>query len=189
MKRRVNQTPSFPIEWISILLLLVPLLSFPLASDNQQPAILTADSADLNRQTGFSHFHGHVHFDQGTTHIRSDDGFIQTNQRNQLIKATAISQSNELVHYQTLVKLGNPIIEAKAKTIIWQPLTQKITLIGKASVTQGTNSYSAPHIVYDIVKQHVVSSPSKDGQLIIHFRQKKSSDKYTQHGSTSWAKK
>ena len=152
--------------WIS-LLLLIPLVCFALDSDRQQPLSLVADSAEIDHGKGVYHYRGHVKFDQGTTHIRADYGKTTTDQNDQLIEVIAKSHGKNRAHYQTKPKVDEPILHAKANLIKWYPQQDMLILIGNAEIIQGKNNFRAPHIKYDVKKQHLISKPHQQGRTVI----------------------
>lgn len=142
--------------------------------DHEQILQLSADSADLNQQTHRGEYIGAVELDQGTTHLRAARAITEGNERNKLMSATAIGNAKEQAHYWTQTAQDKPLLHAYANTIRYFPEKHLIELIGNARVVQGENSYTAPKISYDTLKQHVISG--NDGKqrttIIIHPEKK-----------------
>ncbi len=143
---------------------------FSLPEDKQAVIQFRADSADINQTTHHGIYTGNVQLDQGSTHIRAAEAITEGNQKNQLIKAIIKGNKDIPAHYWTLTANDKPPLHAYAETIHYYPEKQRIELIGNARVEQGTNSFSAPKITYDMVQQHVVSESNGKARttIIIH---------------------
>lgn len=152
------------------MLLFASKFSLAMPDDREKIVELSADSADLNQQTHRGEYTGDVQFDQGTTHLRATKAITEGDQHNKLIFAVATGSDSEQAHYWTQTALDKPLLHAYADTIRYYPDRHLIELIGNARVIQGDNSFSAPKITYDTLKQHVLSK--SDGKtrtvIIIH---------------------
>ena len=146
---------------------------------NNQPLEVRADRADINQSKHIGVYSGAVEFDQGDTHIRADHAVTKTDKNNKLTEATIYGNSKNQAHYWSQPSADKPILHAYADTITYLPNSDNIELIGNAKVQQGNNSFSAPHIIYNIKKQHVVSSKSTNDKRrtkIIFYPQRKLND-------------
>lgn len=145
-------------------------LSLAMSDDREKLLQLSADSANLNQQTHRGEYIGNVQLDQGTTHLRAANANTEGNQQNKLVLAVANGNKKEQAHYWTQTAVGKPLLHAYADTIRYHPENHLIELIGNARVVQGDNSFTAPIINYDTLKQHVISK--SDGKsrttIIIH---------------------
>lgn len=142
--------------------------------DREKVMELSADAADLSQQTHRGVYEGHVELDQGTTHLRAARAVTEGNQQNKLVVAIAEGDNDNQAHYWTQTALDKPLLHAYADTIRYYPDKHLIELIGNARVEQGDNSFSAPKISYDTVKQHVLSqSDGKSRTLIVIHPEKK----------------
>ncbi len=153
-----------------LLLIFSPALAFALPSDRQQIAHLAADRVDLNQLTHSGTYHGNVQFEQGTTHLSAHKVMTQGDKNNRLIYAQAQGLPTVLVHYSEKTSPKKPLLHAYAQVIHYYPQRNVIKLIGQARIVQGSNSFSAPTIIYDTVKQHVVSESqgTKRTKIIIY---------------------
>lgn len=156
--------------FILFLLLTGNNLCFALPDDREKTLELSADSADLNQQTHRGEFIGHVKLDQGSSHLRAAKAITEGDQLNKLTLAIANGDEKDQAHYWTLTAPDKPPLHAYADMIRYYPSRHLIELVGNARVLQGDNSFAAPKISYDTLKQHVLSQ--SDGKarttIIIH---------------------
>jgi lipopolysaccharide export system protein LptA len=149
---------------------LVNNLCWALPEDRQKNLELSADSADLNQQIHRGEYSGNVQLDQGSTHLRAAHALTEGDKQNKLVMAEANGNGKEPAHFWTLTAVDKPPLHAYADTIRYFPDRHLVELIGNARVIQGDNSFNAPKISYDTLKQHVVST--SDGKnrttIIIH---------------------
>lgn len=157
-----------------LFLYLIPVLSFGLSSDKQQPAYLQSDSATLNHKTGISIYRGNVKLTQGTTVITADILTTYTDQHNQLIKAIGTGTSTHLASYSTLPDNNKLPFTAVAIIIHYYPLRSWVEFTDQAKATQGKDNFAGPQLNYDINREIVTSPASKLGrtQIIIQPDQK-----------------
>lgn len=146
---------------ICLLSIIASSLSYAFNMDSKQPMELRANSADINQGQHFGTYEGEVEFDQGDTHIRASRATTKTDAHNKLIEAVIYGDKKNPAHYWSQVRKDKPTVHAYADTIKYQPNTNIIELIGNARVEQGENTFAAPHITYNIDKQHVVSGTTK----------------------------
>lgn len=159
---------------VSLLLLMIT-PAFAMPDDRNQTAQLNANSADLNQQTHCGEYKGDVQFDQGTTHLRAARAITQGNQQNKLTFAAAFGDTKSPAHYWEQIAIDKPLLHAYAHEIRYYPQRHLIELIGSARVVQGNDSFSAPKISYNTLKQHVVTqSDGKQRTIIIFHPEKKS---------------
>ena len=118
---------------------------------------LTADTISLEQQQHHGTYKGNVMLDQGSTHLRADTVITENNDKNQLTKAIALGNKTAQAHVWALTSEDKPELHAYANQLIYDPLLHRITLIGNATVTQGNHSFSAPHIEYDTLTEHVTT--------------------------------
>lgn len=150
-----------------VCLLVVEVLAYALPSDRQEAINVSADSADLSHLRHKGVYKGNVELIQGTTNLRAAQAETYGNNKNQLTLAVAKGNKTNQAHYWTMTDKEKPLLHAYADTIHYQPLKHLIILIGHARVEQGTNSFSAARIVYDTVKQHVVSESNEQTRTTI----------------------
>lgn len=152
------------------LLSLTNSLCWALPEDRQKLLELSADSADLNQHEHRGEYSGNVQLDQGSTHLRAAHAVTEGDKQNKLVMAEATGDGKEPAHFWTLTAIDKPPLHAYADTIRYFPDRHLVELIGNALVTQGDNSFNAPKISYDTLKQHVVSKSDgkKRTTIIIH---------------------
>jgi len=146
-----------------------------LPDDRQKVAQLSAETADLNQQDHRGIYTGDVQFDQGTTHLRAAKAITEGDQHNKLTYAIAFGDKQELAHFWTQTALDKPLLHAYAREIRYYPDKHLIKLVGDARVEQGDNSFTAPTISYDTLKQHVISKSDGTTRTVIIFHPEKKS--------------
>jgi lipopolysaccharide export system protein LptA len=159
-----------------LLLIFFNMVCYSLPSDKEKMMHVTADTADLSQQNHKGTYTGNVEFVQGTTNLQAANALTQGNIKNQLILAIANGNKEKQAHFWTETGPEKPPFHAYADTIRYHPLRHLIELIGNARIEQGTNSLSAPKIIYDTVSQHMVSQndgTTKTRTTIILYPEKK----------------
>lgn len=138
--------------------LMITFNSWALSTDRQQSATFIADHVIYNQKKGITIFTGNVSMEQGSTHLTGDEVSITTDSQG---KITQMIAKGHLAHYTELPDKQKKIIDALAETIEYYPLKALAILIDNCELKQGLNSFKAPRIVYDIGKQIIVSTPTK----------------------------
>lgn len=147
-----------------LLLTLAPLSSMAQSDDAHKIANIASDSVEYNNKTGIAKYIGHVHAKQGTTQMDADKVTLLRNKNHQI--DTIIALGNP-AHYTTLPDHERKILDAKAQVIEYYPQSGKVVLKQNATVKMGDNTFSGPHIIYNMKQQTVVSLPSKNNQTHI----------------------
>lgn len=129
-----------------ILLLIMPLVSNALPSDKDQPAYISANTADLNQKSGVNVFSGNVVITQGSTKITANKITTYDNAVHKISKAIAIGTP---ATYETLPKKGDKLFEASAETIEYFPSKNQVVLIGNGKLQQGGSVLQSDYIVYN----------------------------------------
>jgi lipopolysaccharide export system protein LptA len=135
--------------------MLLPLFSWALSSDRDQPIEIEADHAQLDDQQGITQYKGKAILTQGTLRIEGDIITFYYDDNKQLTKAVA---QGKRATYEQIQKAGEAPIRAKAYTMEYHAQAQKIYLIGKAHVWQKGSEFSGERIEYDIDKNIVNAS-------------------------------
>lgn len=156
------------LAMIMVLFLLFALPAFALQEDSNKKIYIVADSTNYNYKTGDTVYEGHVKVDQGTTHITSDRLTTKLNPQHKIKEAIAYGQQN-LAHYWTLPKIGEPEMHANAKIIKFYPNESNITLEQEVVVTQGENSFQGQLILYNRNDQTVLVPASNNGRAIMVY--------------------
>lgn len=142
---------------------LYPHITLALSSDTHKIAKFVADHVAFNYRNGTTVYTGHVTMDQGTTHLQANKVTIYRDPNGNINQVIATGTAGNLAHYTTLPDKQRQSIEAYGDTIEYYPAKQLAIIIGDGKVVQGKNSLQGSHIVYDLAKQTVVSSPSHPG--------------------------
>lgn len=154
-------------------LLLASVLSTPcmaMPDDRNQTASLTADKVDLNQGTHQGEYTGNMQFDQGTSHLRAHKAMTRVNQQNKLIYAVAWGEKGNPVHYWEQPAKDKPELHAYADEMRYYPEKHLIKLLGNARISQGKDSFTAPIILYNTQKKHMIAESNKKArtQIILH---------------------
>lgn len=136
-------------------LTLLPIMTFALATDEQQSIDLQADSVSINHKTGVGVYRGHVQLTRGTTVVKGDLMVVQFDRENKLEKAAITGKP---ASYQTLTDPEKPMLILIGHTINYYPERGFAEVVGDAKVTQGNNSFAGPKINFDI-KNKIVNTP------------------------------
>lgn len=139
-------------------------VAYSLSSDNQQPALMQADSGEHNFDKGIGHYRGHVIMDQGTTHVSGDRAIAYNDKNN---KVTQIKVYGQPARYRTLTERDKPELVATADLIIYYPQKRYAKLIGNAVVTQEGKTVRGPELLYWMQSQLVVAPPNKQGSVSV----------------------
>lgn len=139
-----------------------------LQGDNKATLYIVADSYLGNSKTGIKIFEGHVKVDQGTTHITADRLVTKSNAERKIQEATAYGLQ-ELAHYWTIPKLGDPEIHARAKIIKFYPIESNATLEQDVHVTQGANSFQGELIHYNGNDETITVPHTKNARAVLVY--------------------
>ncbi len=154
----------------------LPLASYALDSDNQQPCYIQSIQAIRNSHTHLTTYIKQVHVRQGTTRLRGDKMIVQ---RTTDGKIKEIILYGHLAHYQTLPKLHSHTLYARAEVIYYFPAQQKVLLLRNARIKQQQNTFHGQKIWYNIQKQTILSKKSsgKKKSTVIIIQAQQSKDK------------
>lgn len=148
---------------------------FALESDKHALMQVSADTADLNQLTHFGVYKGNVEVNQGSTHLRANKAFTQSDKNNKLKFAKAFGDHAIPAHFWTETDEKKPPLHAWALEIRYFPEKHLIVLLGNARVEQGEDSLSAPKITYHTEKKLVTSHGDKNTRPVIIFHPEKKS--------------
>lgn len=137
-------------------------IGYALDSDQKQPLLISADTADLNNQTGIGIYTGNVVIDQGTTHVRGDK-VTSYSENNKITQVIVEGDKKQQARYESSVDPKKPPLIAIADTIQFFPEKNYAILLGNAHVQQGENSIAGEHLEYDVTNKILKSiNTSKD---------------------------
>lgn len=140
---------------LSAALMLLPLATFALPSDREQPIDIEADHAELDDQNGVTQYKGNAILTQGTLRIEGDVITFYYDENKQLKKAVA---EGNLATYRQVHKQGEAPVRARALQMEYYAKSQKIYLLGKGHVWQGGDEFTGNKIEYDITKNVVTAN-------------------------------
>ncbi len=120
--------PRLVSKLLFILLISLPLYTWALPSDREQPIEIEADHAQLDDEQGITQYKGKAILTQGTLRIEGDIITFYYDDNKQLTKAVA---QGKRASYEQIQKAGEAPIRAKAYAMEYHAQAQKIYLIGK----------------------------------------------------------
>lgn len=147
-------------------------LAMALDTDSKEKLNIVADSGTYNFKTGVDIYEGHVKIDQGTTHIIADKLITKKNAKHKIQEAIAYGKE-ELAHFWTQPKLGEPEIHAHAKIIKFYPLETNVSLEQDVLVTQGDNSFKGELIHYNSNEQTITVPSLSNGRAVLVYNPEK----------------
>jgi lipopolysaccharide export system protein LptA len=150
----------------------LPLTTQALPTDKNQPAAISANSAELNQILGTSQFNGNVIITQGTTKITANQITTFSNKKQKLNKAIALGSP---AIYQTIPKAGDKVFEASAKKIEYLPTINTVILIGNGELEQAGNLLKSDYIVYNQKTGQVTTKSINNNRTTIIIQPKQTS--------------
>ncbi len=148
------------------LLIILSTSTFALPEDRDRPFNIIADSSLFNYKTGIDTYEGHVKVDQGTSHLIADRLVTRKDKQHKMILAIATG-TQKPAEYTTIPKIGDSVLNAKARFIKFYPTTSIIILEQNVVVTQKENSFHGPLIIYNMKNQLVTAPPFTNGRATI----------------------
>lgn len=147
--------------------LLLPINAYSLDSDASKKLYFSADRISVNNKKHINVYRGHVTLVQGTRHLKA--AFVKTisTANNQLSKAIARGKAKQKAHLWIKTNTNKPYLHAYANTIIYQPLLNRITLLGNALIKQGKNHFYSTNITYDLKHERLISNKNKNSRNTI----------------------
>lgn len=139
-------------------------LCFALPTDRQQPIHISADSAQIDDNTGTTTYKGNVLMKQGTLEIRAANvDLYRINDEVSQIIATG-SPAN----FRQQPSLDQAMTDAFGEKLDYQITDQTVTITGKARVEQAGDTFSGERIVYQMDKAIVnaYSGKGSSGQRV-----------------------
>lgn len=121
---------------------------FALPDDRKQPIQISADTAELNEQTGTAVYAGNVIMTQGSMQMKANKvELVRKNDDIDSIIATGTPAS-----FQQKPAANKPITTAYGMKMVYKIKDQTITITDKAKVVQEKDSFSGERIVYQMDK-------------------------------------
>ncbi len=163
MKDLLEKAPHLRLLGTALLLSLLPVTVFGLASDSSQPINIEADRATLNEKTGNSVYEGNVYLQQGTLVLQGSKMTIQLNDNT----------------IDTLVLTGDPATyrqrpdgkesdrRAEAGRIEFYAREDRLILLENARVWRsGDQELRSDRIVFDLKSNTVNAGSNKPGDRV-----------------------
>lgn len=167
---------SHKIKWMfGVLVLTYCSLAFALVEDNKEKMVITADSSIYNYKSGYTVFEGHVKVDQGTTHLTAAKLTTKTDMNHHLQEAIAYGV-NELAHYWTLPKQGDPEVHAQAKIIKLYPVKSNVALEQNVVLTRGADHFEGELIIFNRDDQTIVVPQKQNTRATLTIYPEKSNN-------------
>ncbi len=137
---------------------------FALPTDRQQPIHVSADSAQIDDNTGITTYKGNVLITQGSLEIRAAnvDLYRINDEVSQLIA------TGSPANFRQQPSLDQAITDAFGEKLDYQVTNQTVTITGKARVEQAGDTFSGERIVYQMNKAIVnaYSGKGSSGQRV-----------------------
>jgi len=158
---------------LTVALSLVSMTAAGLESDEEQPIYLEADNAELDELKAISIYTGNVFVQQGTLQIRADQVTIHHREDRQPEIIIAVGTP---ATYQQQIEGEEQGIRAEALRMEYVTAKDEITLIERAIVYQGEDTFRNDRIVYDRANARVKAGTSVQGKervkILIHPSQR-----------------
>lgn len=156
-------TLSFPAIARTLLIVLT-MTATPapgMEAEERQPIYLEADNAELDDLKAISIYTGDVFVQQGTMQIRADQVTIHHREDRQPEKIIAVGAP---ATYKQEGKGEEKAFQAEAMRMEYVTETDEITLIDKAIVYQGEDTFRNDRIVYDRANARVKAGAKVQGK-------------------------
>ncbi len=150
-----------------IFCLTIPEILYALASDQQKPLHIVADSSYFNNSIGKSVFTGNVKITQGTTILTANKVVIYASKKHKVKELIAYGSAKKRAHYITLPKPKQPLFKAQAITIKYFPQKHLAYLLKDAVASQKPNIIKGDIITYNTQTQTVNSSAQQHHRTTI----------------------
>jgi len=154
--------------------LLLSNLSFALPEDRNEPVHISADSAQIDENTGITHYRGDVSIRQGTLQINAET--VDLYRSNGGIDRLIASGKKTAAHFRQKPAVDQPWTDAWGQTLEYNVSKQSLTITGNGKVQQGKDRFSGERIIYNIERSIVNAFGGKEGkgrvQMVIQPRAK-----------------
>ncbi len=151
--------------------------AYALTSDHLQDVYFSAGHATFDEKSGKGHYDQGVKIDQGSSHLRAVYATTSMDKKHQLTRASAFGTPEKQAHFWAKTAPNKPYLHGYADAIYYHPQTHELELIGRARISQGENTLSAPHIRYDIKAERLITTAQHNEGTVIrinpkHFQEK-----------------
>jgi lipopolysaccharide export system protein LptA len=159
-----NKKPRLCALCYLVLLALYSVGVYALESDGDQPIIIDSDTATYDDVKAISTYTGNVISIQGSIRVNSD----------KLVVYFIDGEADKMVFTGNLAKFkqtpheGDPDITGEALTGEYYPKKNLLILIDKATVWQGSGTYSSDFIEYDLKTSLVKAGEKESASKRVH---------------------
>ncbi len=158
-------------RWLAAAALLmtfvVPPQALALKTDQEQPVYLEADNVELDEQKSESIYKGNVQIQQGSMHILADEVTVHHYPDRRPEHITAVGAP---VKYRQKIEGQKQEVQAEALRMEYDAGKDELTLIGKAVLFQGQDTFRSDRIVYDRANAQVKAGASVQGKERVKIR-------------------
>ena len=141
----------------------LPLTSFALPSDANQPIKLNANTAEFNQKSGIITYAGSVKLVQGTLNIKADRVVIALSGDGSIQKVTA---SGSPVTVSQQLKAGEGLSTGRANQLVYRADQGVVELIGNAKLTQQGASITGETISYGLDQGDFKAAKGKSSEQV-----------------------
>ncbi len=137
---------------------------YALSTDSEQDISLSADSANIQAQTGISIYSGNVILIQGSMQLSSDELTLYHNEQRQIEKIVAIGNP---VLFKQRPDGKDEDINANAKEMTYLVMDQQLQLSEQAVFWQKSGSFRGENIIYNMKTNSVsaLATFDKSGEV------------------------
>lgn len=128
-----------------------------LPDDDQQPILISSNSAIKDDKLGLTIYQGNVDIGQGSLNIKADKVTIYSNTD----EVTKIIAEGKPASFQQQPEVSKGLVVAKANKVEYIIAKQIITLTGEASIDQEGSSISSNVINYDLQASRIEAAGEK----------------------------
>ena len=141
-------------QLIFLALTALPILSWALSSDRQQPMLIEADRVELDDAKGISIYRGRVKVAQGTLKLTGETMTVH-NKGNDIEKVIMEGTEGTPATYQQRPDNKDQDVRAKALHMEYYTNPEHIILLKQAEVEQQGDVLRSERIEYDVAKDQV----------------------------------
>lgn len=160
-KRRARARLLAPMLALALLAAPVLLPAMEQDQDQEQPLYLEADSAELDEAKALSVYTGNVFIKQGSMEVRGNQVTVHHDAER---KPKHIMAVGAPAKYRQRMEGDEKEVEAEALRMEYNVAKDEITLIDRAVLYQGKDTFRSDRIVYDRAKGKVKAGASAKGK-------------------------
>lgn len=151
-----------PEHWLLLLCLCLPLPSWALSSDREQPMYIESDQAELDDQKGVSIYIGNVRVTQGTLVLTGEHMTVYQDGTN-LDRVILLGKP---ATYRQRPDGKDEDMRAEALRMEYFADPERLILLEEAVAWQGQDSFRSDRIVYEVARDRVLGGDPEGGQRV-----------------------